>query len=211
MTTTALIAKAALDGVAAGITDAVKDATLSDGVTDYTGRVVFTGATAAGGFPGSTAKDRVNTAILEGFSASAQAGWTIVADTVTYYVLGVRDIVEAGGVVMARVIKEADMLWQSVTLRTRTETSDGAGGFTASWADIATVDGGLVAMSGAERWQSQRVEAVSSWKLVIRGGVSVNATDRAVIDGRDYSITFVNDHEARGDWLVLDLALGVAT
>lgn len=212
MTTTTLIAKAAFDAVAGQITDAIKAATLNDGATDYTGRVVFTGQKAAGGFPMSTAKDRVNEAALEGFGTVPSAGWTLVAGGVTYFVLGVRDIVDAGGLILARVISEADMLWQSVSFVRSVRTDDGAGGWTEADTTLGATTGGMVAMSGSERWASMRVEATAKWRLIVRDtGLGLLASDRVTIDGRSYGISFIDDHEKRGEWLTLDLIEGAAT
>jgi head-tail adaptor len=212
MTTTTLIAKAAFDAVSSQITDAIKDATLNDGATDYEGRVVFTAEKAAGGFPMSTAKDRVNEAVLEGFGVVPSAGWTITAGGVLYFIIGTRNIVEAGGVVMARVIAEADMLWQSVTFTRNGRVSDGFGGWTDGDTTVGTTTGGIVALSGSERWASMRVEATAKWRLIVRDtGLGLLASDRVTINGRSYGISFIDDHEMRGEWLSLDLVEGVAT
>lgn len=212
MTTTVdAIAKAAFDAVAAGITDAVLDGTLNDGSTDYTGRVVLGGETAPGGWPMAVAKEKVRPAYLEGYSAVAGAGWTLVASGVTYYVLGVRDIVQAGGFQVANVIASADMLWQSVTFQRATNASDGAGGHARTWATLATRDAGLVALSGDEQWRSARLEAQSQWRAVCLPVSGLREGDRVQIGSRTYNITFVNDVEQRGIWQVLDLALGEAT
>ena len=215
MTTTALIAKAAFDAVSLQITDAIKAATLNDGATDYDGRVVFTGQKAPGGssgnFPMSNAEGRVNDAVLEGFSAVPAAGWTLVSGGVTYFVVGVRNIVEAGGVVMARVIASTDMLWQTVTFERNSRTSDSFGGYTDGYSSIGTVSGGIVAISGMERWASDRVEAQAKWRLIVQAGsLGVKESDRVDIGGVKYGITFVNDFEMRGDWLVVDLMEGAA-
>jgi SPP1 family predicted phage head-tail adaptor len=211
MTTTTAIAKAAFDGVAAGITDAVLTGTLNDGATNYTGRVVFGGETAPTGFPMSKIEARTRPAYLEGFSAVAAVGWTLTADSVTYYVTGVRNIVEGGGLVVASVISGADMLWKTVTIERQTRTADGAGGFTTSWATHATVSGGIWSLSGNERWQSDRVEETSKWRMVIPFQSGLKPTDRVVIDSVTYNVTFANDVEQRGTWHVLDLSGGVAT
>lgn len=210
MTTVADIAKAAFDGVAASITDAVKAGILNDGAADYAGRVVFTSERAPSGFPMSKAKDRVETAILEGFDAVPVAGWTLAADSITFYVLAVRDIVRAGGAVIVRLIAANDMLWKSVSIESQTRTDDGAGGYTEGWATRASVQGGMVAMSGQEVYASARIEERSRWMLVIPHTVGVVASDRAVIDGVSYDIQFVDDHEKRGVWMVLHLGGGVA-
>ena len=93
----------------------------------------------------------------------------------------------------------------------QSEVSDGAGGYTKSWSTLATVDGGIVAMSGDERFASGRTEARSKWRLLIPYQASLTEKDRISIDGRAYNVTFVNDVQKRGQWHMLDLGEGFAT
>ena len=214
MVTVASIADAAFDGVASAITDAVLSATLNDGTTNYSGRVVFGGEKAPTGFPLSEAKGRAREAYLEGFSAAAAAGWTLVAGGATYYVMGIRDIVEAGTFIVANVIKQSDMLWKTAAFETPTNTSDGSGGYTESWAAIVGYDAvsvGLMAVSGQERWASDRIEATTRFRAICVPVTGLTEADRVVIDSKAYNITFINDAEGRGIWQVLDLSGGVAT
>lgn len=213
MTTVSAIAKSAFDGVAASITDAVLAAVLDDGAATYAGRVVLGGETAPSGFPLSKVESRVRPAYLEGFATVAQAGWEFVAGGVTYYVTGVRDIVEAGGFQVVNCISEADMLWRTATVERQARTSDGAGGFTEGWSAVTGLSGvsaGLWAASGGERWASQRTEEISTHKALLRTSTRVLASDRMVVDGRTYAITFADNVEGRGKWVMLDLRLGAA-
>lgn len=213
-TTVSAIAASAFSAVAASITDAVLSGTLNDGTTDYTGRVVFGGETAPTGFPMPTAKDKMRPAYLEGFSAVPGAGWTLTADNATYYIGGVRDVVEAGSFFVANVVKSTDILWQTATFERLTLTTDGAGGSTEGWAAIAGAENisiGLVAMSGSLRYQSQRSEAQSNWQVFCLPVSGLTEKDRLDIGGRKYRIAFVNDVEKRGVWQVLDVVEGMAT
>jgi len=45
----------------------------------------------------------------------------------------------------------------------------------------------------------------------VRYFVGLRETDRVVIGGRRFDITFINDVELRGRWLEIDLSGGVAT
>jgi len=57
-----------------------------------------------------------------------------------------------------------------------------------------------------------RVEATAKWRLIVRDtGLGLLASDRVTINGRSYGISFIDDHEMRGEWLSLDLVEGVAT
>jgi SPP1 family predicted phage head-tail adaptor len=213
MTTIAEIAKAAFDGVSSSITDAILAATLSDGVTDYTGRAVFSAVKAPTGFPMPTAEDKVQEVILEGFSDVPLGGWTLIANGVTFYVLGVRDVLLTGGLTIANVIADADMLWQTVTFQRKSNTSDGAGGRTEAWSTLAgSADtGGIVAVSGSERYTSMRIEATSDWMLIVPYFAGLKTTDRVMIAGKSYRIDHINDHEKRAVWYVIDLTEGAAT
>lgn len=211
MVTVAGIAKSAFDAVAASITDAILPGTING--TD-TGRVVFGGEKAPGGFPVAEAKDKTREAYLEGFASPAAIGDTLVAGGKTWHILSVRDIVEAGGFVVARVLDEANLLWDTASFERMARVSDGAGGYTHTWSAIAglgAVSVGLMAMSGNERWQSQRIEATSMWRMWCKGADAVTEADSVVIGGRRYQIRFVNDVEKRGIWQVMDLGEGVAS
>jgi hypothetical protein len=212
--TVAQIAKAAFDAVAGSISGAIISATISDGSADVSGRVVMGGETAPTGFPIAKADSKGRPVYLEGFASVPAPGWTLTAGGDTYHIAGVRDIVEAGGLVVANVFAESDLLWASGRFERKTKTSDGAGGFTEEWRAISgagSVPLGLVALSGNERWAAQRVEAASVWRAWCAPVDGLKEADRVVIDGLAYAITFVNDVEGRGVWQVIDLSRGVAT
>jgi head-tail adaptor len=213
MATVASIAQKAFDAVAASITDAVYEATLSNSGQPHTGRVVFGGEKAPSGFPMSQAKGRVREAYLEGFGAIPAPGATLTVNSVVYYICGVLDVVKAGSFSVVRCIAESDMLWQSVNFERKTATPDGMGAQTYSWGNLAgsANTGGIVAVSGSERWANMRSEVVAKWLLVVPYFDGLTANDRVVIDGKAHNITFINDHERRGVWYVLDLSEGVAT
>lgn len=216
--TVADIAKKAFDITAARITDAVQAGTLDDGNYTYTGRVVFGGEKAPGGFPIATAKDKPREAYLEGFSQVAAIGDTITAGGLVYHVLSVRNIVEAGGFVVARVVSASEITWTTGNFQRLTPISDGAGGYTQTWCSIPDLSAayvGLVSTSdrepGSEQYQSQRIEAVSSWQVWGKGLEDIKEADRVVIGGVTYQIHFVNNIEGRGVWTVLDVGKGMPT
>ena len=211
MTTVADIAKDAFDAVSGAITDAILGATLSDGSTDYTGRVVLGGETAPKGVPMATMGGKERPAYLEGFGVTPAPGWTITAGGVTYYATGVRDIVEAGGFIVVNVIAREDLLWQTATFQRRTRTMDGGGGWTETWADIGSaVSVGIVAVSGEERRQNERQEALATHRVITAPVSGLSADDRLVIESRPYAIQRVDDVENRGVWMVLDVREGMA-
>lgn len=211
MTTVAQIAKDAFDGVAAAITDAVLDASLTDGVTTYDGRVVVGGEKAAMGFPMSLPKDRAFPIYLEGFGVAPSAGWEVTANSVKYFLTGVVDIVRTGGgFVVANAIAENDLLFQTMEIKRLERTDDGAGGYTREPLTRATVSGAIFAKRGNERWASDRIASMGDWSAIIEYVDGITADDYIEISGKQYAITFVNDVELRGKWLVLDLKEGAA-
>lgn len=205
--TVADIAKKAMDAVQAKITDAIQDVTFGA----ETGRIVFDMEKAPKGYPSPTPEQRVESAYLEGLTTWPIEGDELTTSGVSYYVMATRDIVKAQGIYHVALASEADLLWKSVTIQRAVKTSDGAGGYTEAWGDLAVVDGGIVAMSGNERWNADRLNAESKWRLLIAYWGQLYATDRVVIDGRAYSISFVNDVQKRTAWTVLDLGEGVPT
>lgn len=106
----------------------------------------------------------------------------------------------------------AGMLRTPVTFQRKTRTGDGAGGFTEAWATIAGAPkrAQVKAMSGSERWQSQRTEAVSTHKIVVRYFAGLTEVDRVVIDGRAYNIRFIDNVEFRNRWMQITAEVGVA-
>lgn len=210
MPAVAEIAKRAFDGVAAS-TDAVKAATLTDGVQNYSGRVVFGSESAPAGFPLATPKDKVRPVYLEGFGAVPGPGWSFAAGSETFYVLGIRDIVKAGSFIVANVIAQADMLWKAATFQQPQRVSDGARGFTVSWADLQSTNIGVLPASGREVFMSERTEARGDWRALVPFIAGLTEECRAVIDGKPYNIRFAEDVEMRGVWQILDMQSGVAT
>lgn len=213
MATVAGIAASAFDAVSAAITDAILPGVLDDGTTTYNGRVVLGGEKAPGGFPVAEAKDKVREAYLEGFTQVAAIGDELTAGGKTWHILSVRDIVEAGGFVVANVLDGDNLLWQTASFEREQRVADGAGGYTRSWAAIAglgAVSVGLMGVSGDEVFASQRLEGISKWRMWCKGASAVTEADSVVIAGRRHQIRFVNDVEKRGVWQVFDLDLGAA-
>lgn len=104
------------------------------------------------------------------------------------------------------------MLREPVTFERMTRASDGAGGFTETWATItgAPTRAMVSAMSGSERWQSQRSAATSTHKIVTRYYDGLTEVDRVVIRSRAYNIRFVNNVDLADRWLEITAEVGVA-
>jgi len=105
------------------------------------------------------------------------------------------------------------MLREPVTFQRLTRTPDGAGGFAEAWAAItgAPTRAMVKPMSGGERFQSQRTEATSTHKVVVRYFADLTEVDRAVVRGRAYQVRFINNVDFDDKWLEISAEVGVAT
>lgn len=103
----------------------------------------------------------------------------------------------------------AGELDQRVTLRRETRTSDGMGGDTATWTDIATVWAKVRPMTGNEREHSDRLNATANYLIVIRAREDIDERCIAVHSGTKYNIRFVK-REPRSRFLALECERGVA-
>lgn len=73
-----------------------------------------------------------------------------------------------------------------------------------------TTRGHMKPLSGGERLYAERLDAQTRNRLVIRYREDVTESDRVIIRGRAYNITFLNNVEFRNRWLEIDLDGGVA-
>ena len=105
----------------------------------------------------------------------------------------------------------AGMLQTAVTFQRRVRVSDGAGGWSESWETIFATRAYMKGLSGYERFTSDRLNAETKDRAVIRYNSDLKPSDRAVIDGLAYNITYINDVERKHRWMILDLSGGVAT
>ena len=114
------------------------------------------------------------------------------------------------------MVKCCDMssgkLREPVTFQRADKVSDGAGGWTETWAAIAGASDRAFAkaLSGSERFASDRTEATTKWRIVVRYFPDLWESDRVMMRGRAYNIRFVNNVELRDQWLEIDLDGGVA-
>lgn len=104
-------------------------------------------------------------------------------------------------------------LREPVEFQRLTRTSDGAGGYTEAWAAIsgAPTRAMVKALSGRERWSSQRTEGVVTHRVVVRYFDGLTEGDRVEIRSRPCEITFVNNVDYSDRWMELDVIMGVAT
>lgn len=105
------------------------------------------------------------------------------------------------------------MLREPVTFQRKSRVANGTGGFTETWAALAgsATRAYPKALSGTERFASDRVEASTRWRIVTRYFAGLKEEDRIVMRGRAYNIRFINNVELRDRWLEIDVDGGVAT
>lgn len=103
-------------------------------------------------------------------------------------------------------------LRETVAFERKTRTSDGAGGFVSGWTAVsgAPTRAKVVAVSGSERFQSDRVEASTRFRIVVRYFSGLLDSDSIVHRGRRYNIRFINNVDFMDDWLELSVDGGVA-
>jgi SPP1 family predicted phage head-tail adaptor len=104
------------------------------------------------------------------------------------------------------------MLREPITVERMTRTPDGAGGFTEAWAAVsgAPTRAMVKAMSGGERWASDRVEATSTHRIVTRYVDGLLESDRIIIRSRSYNIRFINNVDFDDKFLEITAEAGVA-
>lgn len=73
------------------------------------------------------------------------------------------------------------------------ETSDGMGGTTVQWVDVATLWMALVAGTGREFWNVQHAQPTASHSITLRYRADVRPTWRVLVAGKTYRILHVGD------------------
>jgi SPP1 family predicted phage head-tail adaptor len=106
---------------------------------------------------------------------------------------------------------QAGMLDTAITFQRRVRVADGAGGWTESWTTVLTTRAYMKGLSGYERFTSDRLNAETKDRAVIRYYADLRPADRAVVDSKAYNVTYIDDVERKHRWMVLDLSGGVAT
>lgn len=93
---------------------------------------------------------------------------------------------------------------QRITLQSYTTTSDGAGGQTRTWADLASVPdvwAKVEAKGGSEGFSSDRVEAVGSFVFTIRNRTDLDERMRIVWGGENYNVRTILREGSRAMYL----------
>ena len=107
----------------------------------------------------------------------------------------------------------AGKLDQLVTIQRPAETSDGIGGTTRAWADLATdpaVWAHVKAKSGREAMAEDRINAAFVVVFTIRNRTDLSELDRIVWNGEAYNIRGILREGERGLYLRIEAERGAA-
>ena len=107
----------------------------------------------------------------------------------------------------------AGMLKETIDIQRATRVSDGAGGYDTTWATLSgsPTRASVKALSGTERYASERVEATTKWRIAMRYFEGLQEQDAIIIRGKTHNIRFINNLDLADRWLVVDLDGGMAT
>jgi len=104
----------------------------------------------------------------------------------------------------------AGALDQRVTFRRLTRTSDGGGGVTEAWADLATVWAAVAFKSAREGLDEGRVSAAQTTVFEVYNRSDITELDRIRWDGVDYNIRAIRRYGPRRLMMWIDAERGVA-
>lgn len=104
----------------------------------------------------------------------------------------------------------AGLLRKRISIERLTETPDGGGGWTVTWAELDKAWAYIKPLSGTESMVAMQLEDVITHDIVIRYRSDITAKDRIVYAGRDFNIISVINPEERDKWLQLRCEEGTA-
>lgn len=107
----------------------------------------------------------------------------------------------------------AQMLREPITVQRATRVSDGAGGFSETWAAVSGAPTWAMAKAtgGGERWASERIEATAGMSFTMRYWSGLTEADRIVMRGVAYNVRHIDNVEMQDRWMVVKAERGVAT
>ena len=92
----------------------------------------------------------------------------------------------------------AGRLRHRVAIQSQTRSLDVYGEDTGSWSTVSTVWASIEPISGAERLQSNTIEATTTHRVRMRGGATVDTTNRLLFGSKTFEIEAVIDDGERG-------------
>jgi SPP1 family predicted phage head-tail adaptor len=105
----------------------------------------------------------------------------------------------------------AGELDQRITLQSLALVSDGGGGSTETWSNVAILWAKVVPMSGRERLQADQLESPANYRVTIRRRTDITAGKRILWQGKPLNIRFDGFNSPRDLYMTFDAEMGVQT
>ena len=84
----------------------------------------------------------------------------------------------------------------------KTNTTDGIGGFTSTWAKFATRWAKVTALRGVEKYRAERLESNVSHQIIVRYDITLVPTMRIIYEERVLTIkTIINMDESKKQYM----------
>lgn len=98
-----------------------------------------------------------------------------------------------------------------ITIQAKSQSSDGAGGFTDSWAQSHQAWAYVAPTTGFERWRGEQMETPVTHKFVMNYQTGITTAHRISYDSRVFNITEVLNIDEADVILELQAVEGAAT
>jgi SPP1 family predicted phage head-tail adaptor len=92
-----------------------------------------------------------------------------------------------------------------LTLQSKTDTSDSAGGFATTWTTISTISGVLTQARGSEQNRTNRTVVYSTHTFFCEKPSSITEKDRFIYDSRVFNIVMIRNPGNMNHHLEIDL------
>ncbi len=103
---------------------------------------------------------------------------------------------------MSGAVYDPGALNHRLRLQQKLETSDGCGGLTTAWQDVAAVWGGVIPSNPQSSAVAQQNQEIAQNQIVIRFREDVGSGWRFVLNDRQFEIKTVHDPDERRRYLV---------
>lgn len=103
----------------------------------------------------------------------------------------------------------AGELTERVTIRRNIRKPDAGGGYEDHWQNIRVEYALVRPLSGREREEADRTEAVANYLVVLRARRDITEADKIVWEGRFLNIQFIRARKARALYTEYECSMGV--
>lgn len=105
----------------------------------------------------------------------------------------------------------AGKLRERITIQSETSTSDGGGGYTVGWSNVATVWAQVKPQRGNEALEAMQMRDTQLYDVIIRYRTDVLPKNRITWNNRIFNIRAVMNKDERDKYLTLVCEDGVGT